>query len=131
MATSFQLGEGSTPWALIEQGAWKVQRPKVKITTDRGSTDSSMKGRLSSLRLRVTSRFGASVTKELMVPLLRWEHLTGSVEGALRILFQKYNRSDTYQVLRSIKDVRFFFSLPTYLEAIFQRMASESHHFFE
>lgn len=96
MAPSFQLGEGSTPWALIEQGAWMVQRPKVKITTDRGSTDSSMKGRLSSLKLRVTSRFRASVTKELMVPLLRWEHLTGSVEGALRIIFQKYNRSDTY-----------------------------------
>ena len=91
LAPSFQVGEGSMPWALIEQGPWKVQSCKVRITTD-----SSMQGRLNSFKQRVTSRFGASVTKEMMVPLLRWEQLTGSVEGALRILFRKYVSSDTY-----------------------------------
>ena len=96
MAPSFHLGEDPLPWALIEQDAWKVQSPKVRITTDRGSTDCSMQGRLGSLKLRVTSRLGASVTKEMMVPLLRWEQLTGSMEEVLRILFWKHDRSDTY-----------------------------------
>lgn len=42
------------------------------------------------LKLKITSRFWASVTKKMVVPLLRWGQLMGSMEGESRILFCEY-----------------------------------------